>query len=62
LVIFLSPLPGQSATSSDAPVEDYRLRLYHTHTHERLNVVYRRGDTYLPEALDQLDHFLACVV
>lgn len=37
---------------------EYRLRFYHTHTREHIDVVYRRGDTYLPEALDQLDHFL----
>jgi uncharacterized protein YcbK (DUF882 family) len=36
----------------------YRLRLYHTHTNERLDVVYRRGDHYVPSALGQLDHFL----
>ena len=36
----------------------YRLRLYHTHTNERLDVVYRRGDRYMPSALSQLDHFL----
>jgi uncharacterized protein YcbK (DUF882 family) len=37
---------------------EYRLRFYHTHTHERLDIVYRRGDTYIPQALDQLDHYL----
>jgi uncharacterized protein YcbK (DUF882 family) len=36
----------------------YRLRFYHTHTNERLDVVYRRGDNYLPEALAELDHYL----
>jgi uncharacterized protein YcbK (DUF882 family) len=35
-----------------------RLRLYHTHTGERLDVVYRLGDAYIPEALSQLDRFL----
>jgi len=25
---------------------------------ERLDVVYRRGDQYIPEALDELDHYL----
>ncbi|HXX27130.1 MAG TPA: DUF882 domain-containing protein [Terriglobales bacterium] len=34
------------------------MRFYHTHTHERLDVVYRRGDTYIPAALDELDHYL----
>ena len=34
------------------------LRLYHTHTGEHLDIVYRQGDTYLPEALAKLDYFL----
>jgi uncharacterized protein YcbK (DUF882 family) len=37
---------------------EYRLRLFHTHTSERLNIVYRKGDQYLPEALERLDYFL----
>jgi uncharacterized protein YcbK (DUF882 family) len=37
---------------------DRHLRLYHTHSGERIDIVYRRGDTYLPEAEVQLDHFL----
>lgn len=36
----------------------YRLQLYHTHTKERLDVVYRVGGAYLPGATDELDHFL----
>jgi uncharacterized protein YcbK (DUF882 family) len=35
-----------------------RLRLYHTHTHEHIDVIYREGDNYLPEGLAKLDHFL----
>lgn len=37
---------------------EYHLRFYHTHTHERLDIVYRRGDTYIPVALNRLDHYL----
>jgi len=40
------------------PEQAYRLRLYHTHTDERIDVVYRVGDTYVPSAVDRLDHFL----
>jgi uncharacterized protein YcbK (DUF882 family) len=36
----------------------YRLQLYHTHTKERLDIVYRVGSAYLPGATDELDHFL----
>src|SRR5690349_4985550 len=39
-------------------VIEYRLRLYHTHTSERLDIIYRRGDAYIPKALPQLDRFL----
>ncbi len=38
--------------------QPHHLRFFHTHTGERLDVVYREGDRYIPEALDQLDHFL----
>lgn len=36
----------------------YRLRLYHTHTNERIDVVYRVGDNYILSAIDRLDQFL----
>ncbi len=36
----------------------YSLHLYHLHTGESLDVVYRVGDTYIPSALDELNHFL----
>ncbi len=58
LIGLLPPLPGRGADQAQQPVREYRLRFYHTHTNERLEIVYRRGDTYLPVALDQLDHFL----
>ena len=38
--------------------EQYRLRLYHLHTGEHIDIVYRIGDHYLPEAVAELDHFL----
>src|SRR5579863_3600968 len=59
LLLLLAPLPGHGGTESASPAApEYRLRFYHTHTGERLNVVYRRGDQYIPEALDELDHYL----
>jgi uncharacterized protein YcbK (DUF882 family) len=48
--------PGLSQGLSEGP--SYALHLYHLHTHESLDVVYRIGDTYLPAALDRLNHFL----
>lgn len=47
---------GHAATNT-SPAE-YRLRFFHTHTGKHLDIVYRRGDEYLPEALGQLDEFL----
>ncbi len=62
-IIVLILLLGISAISQAGgnpiqPEPTYRLRLYHTHTNERIDVVYRVGDTYIPSAIDQLDHFL----
>jgi uncharacterized protein YcbK (DUF882 family) len=55
--------PARPAGSTAAVVahdtpETHRLRLYHTHTSESIDVVYREGDEYVPEAIAQLDHFL----
>jgi len=59
LLFLLAPLLGHGGTESASPaVHEYRLRFYHTHTGEWLDVVYRRADQYIPEALDQLDHYL----
>ncbi len=44
--------------NTPAVPEQYRLRLYHLHTGQHINVVYRVGDRYLPNAVAQLDHFL----
>jgi uncharacterized protein YcbK (DUF882 family) len=49
--------PATAARTTVVP-QEYRLRFYHTHTNEHLDIVYRRGDNYLPEALAQLNHFL----
>lgn len=46
------------ATISNINKQDYRLRLYHTHTNEHIDVIYRRGNQYLPDAMDRLNRFL----
>jgi uncharacterized protein YcbK (DUF882 family) len=59
LIVLLVVAPfGQTLESAATSAREYRLRFFHTHTHERLDIVYRRGDAYLPEALDELDHYL----
>ena len=46
------------AQGAEAGAQPYHLQFFHTHTGERLDVVYRVGDHYLPEALERLDYFL----
>jgi uncharacterized protein YcbK (DUF882 family) len=59
ILLFLAAPPlGRAGIGSTSESHEYRLRFYHTHTRERLDVVYRRGDQYIPEALDELDHYL----
>lgn len=58
IVLLLVPPPGQTLRSATFAPREYRLRFYHTHTNERLDTVYRRGESYLPESLAKLDHYL----
>jgi uncharacterized protein YcbK (DUF882 family) len=58
LLLAVVSLCGATTNSEVTSVPEYRLRLFHTHTGERLNIVYRRGEQYIPEALHQLDHYL----
>lgn len=51
-------LPSRIATATSPILPEHRLLLFHLHTNERINIVYRRGDSYLPDAIKQLDHFL----
>jgi uncharacterized protein YcbK (DUF882 family) len=46
------------AEGAAQPEPAYRLRLYHTHTNEWIDVVYRRGDRYIPSGIARLDVFL----
>jgi uncharacterized protein YcbK (DUF882 family) len=45
-----------SVVAADA--QQYHLRLHHLHTGEDIDIVYRIGNTYIPEAMDRLNHFL----
>ncbi len=62
LFFLLSPLviPSHTAvyTIPPTPEPEYRLRMFHTHTNEHLDLVYKVGEKYLPEALAALDSFL----
>ena len=43
---------------STSGAQRYWLRLHHTHTGEDIAIVYRVGNTYLPDAIDKLNYFL----
>ena len=58
LLALMAALPVSGSSSVASPAPEYRLRFYHTHTNERLDIVYRRDENYLPDALAELDHFL----
>ena len=49
---------GSSASLPAVQAQEGRLRLYHTHTGQHLDVVYRRGSEYLSDALARVDQFL----
>ena len=50
--------PDLHHVPSTSEPQEYRLRLYHLHTGEQIDIVYRIGDEYIPSALDRLNHFL----
>jgi uncharacterized protein YcbK (DUF882 family) len=60
--VALLGLSGVSRAKDAADVagagEQYRLKLHHLHTGESIDVVYRVGDTYLPDAIARLNYFL----
>ena len=49
--IFYVSHQGQSGTQRV-------LSFYNTHTHERLTVTYKNGDTYIPEAMNKISNIL----
>jgi uncharacterized protein YcbK (DUF882 family) len=57
-LIALSGTRVQAGDGSSERGQDHALRLYNTHTGERLEVVFRRGEQYIPGALAKLDYFL----
>jgi uncharacterized protein YcbK (DUF882 family) len=60
LVFLIAPVAasGQSNSLPTPQPQEHRLRLFHTHTGERIDIVYRRGDAYLPDAIAKLDFLL----
>jgi uncharacterized protein YcbK (DUF882 family) len=49
---------ASAGTEMASLTEDFRLKLKNLHTGESLDVVYRVGDSYVPEAIEKLNYFL----
>ena len=55
----VEPKPGDDlAPETMASEPEYRLHLHHLHTGEDIDIVYRIGNTYLPDAMARLNYFL----
>ncbi|QMV18733.1 DUF882 domain-containing protein [Granulicella sp. 5B5] len=61
-ILMLPLLPPGVLPDADTELptdgKEYSLRLAAMHTGESIDIVYRIGDTYIPEALDKLNTFL----
>jgi uncharacterized protein YcbK (DUF882 family) len=60
ILCFMVPTGARRLAREEATPhgQDHVLRLYNTHTGERLEIVFRRGQQYIPGALGKLDYFL----
>jgi uncharacterized protein YcbK (DUF882 family) len=56
-VLFFLAAPSTPVPAA-IPISESRLRLFHTHTGERLDIVFRRGGDYVEGSLERLNHFL----
>lgn len=54
-LLFIVPPSSAISEATDAP---YRLRFFHTHTREHLDVVYRHGEDYDPAAETRINQYL----
>jgi uncharacterized protein YcbK (DUF882 family) len=50
--------PQTPASISSVESRDHSLSLYNLHTGERIDIVFRHGEQYVPGALAKLDYFL----
>src|ERR1700733_1921202 len=60
-MLFLVAASGaraQASGASSTTATEHTLQLYNTHTNEKIDIVYRRGDQYIQGALAKLDYFL----
>jgi len=57
-LIALGSARAQASGATSARAAEHSLQLYNTHTNEKIDIVYRRGDQYMQIALAKLDYFL----
>jgi uncharacterized protein YcbK (DUF882 family) len=57
-LIALGSTHAQAPGATSARAAEHSLQLYNTHTNEKIDIVYRRGDQYIQSALAKLDYFL----
>ena len=57
-LIALGAAHAQAPGTTSATAAEHSLQLYNTHTNEKIDIVYRRGDQYIQSALAKLDYFL----
>ncbi|HAH06832.1 MAG TPA: twin-arginine translocation pathway signal protein [Elusimicrobia bacterium] len=58
LLLAVILLPSSFASGTLPARREHRLRMFNTHTHEHIDVVFSRDGVYDPEALAKLDLFL----
>ena len=58
MVLMPGTLPSDETAALPEDGTKYELKLHHLHSGEDIDVVYRIGDTYIPEAIAKLDYFL----
>ena len=58
LIIAALVLAGSAGAADVDEAEERRLRFFHTHTEEELDVVYYRDGDYVPEAVAELKQFM----
>lgn len=54
----IAAVTESASAEADSLSKEFSLKLQNLHTGESLDVVYRVGDTYIPEALAKLNYFL----
>ena len=54
-ILLLLSVPSRAVDESN---QERRLSFYNTHTHERLTVIYKKGNVYVPGAMEKISHIL----